>query len=133
MLSVCIHTSRRALPLDDRSAIDYFFMRQGEISHTRRVAMRVKLRTTVPHLAGAITLLAALVISSHAQERDRSKIAEQYKWDLNALFPSDQVWRSSKDKLVTELTKLREFQGTLASSPQRLADALEARSRLGKA
>jgi oligoendopeptidase F len=118
--------------LDYRWAVDYFFMRHGEISHMRRVAMLVQLRTTVPRLAGAITLLAALVISSHSQERDRSKIAEQYKWDLNALFPSDQVWRSRKDKLVTELTKLREFQGTLASSPQRLADALETRSRLEK-
>src|ERR1700730_11911691 len=97
MLSVCIHASRRALSLDYRLAAGYFFMRHGEISHTRRVAMLVKLRTTVPRLAGAITLLAALVISSHSQERDRSKIAEQYKWDLNALFPSDQEWRSRKE------------------------------------
>jgi oligoendopeptidase F len=67
-----------------------------------------------------------------AQERDRGKIPEHYKWDLTALYPTDQEWRSQKENLVAELPKLREFQGKLGSSAQQLADALETQSRLEK-
>jgi oligoendopeptidase F len=69
---------------------------------------------------------------SAGQERDRSKIPEQYKWDLTALYPNDQAWRSQKEKLVTQLPKLRECQGKLASSAQQLARALETQCRLDK-
>jgi hypothetical protein len=88
--------------------------------------------TTVRHLGGAIGLLALLSLASPSQDHDRSKIPDQYKWDLTAIYPADQEWRNQKEKLATELPKLREFRGTLASSAQRLADALETRSRLEK-
>ena len=90
------------------------------------------IRTTVRHLGGAIGLLALLALPSPSQDHDRSKIPDQYKWDLTAIYPTDQEWRNQKEKLATELPKLREFRGTLASSAQRLADALETRSRLDK-
>ena len=89
-------------------------------------------RTTVRHLGGAIGLLALLALASPSQDHDRSKIPDQYKWDLTAIYPTDQEWRNQKEKLATELPKLRDFRGTLASSAQRLADALETRSRLEK-
>jgi oligoendopeptidase F len=73
-----------------------------------------------------------LVNASTAQERDRSKVPAQYKWDLTALYPTEQAWRSEKEKLVTEFPKLKEYQGTLASSAQRLAAALEGESGLEK-
>jgi oligoendopeptidase F len=94
--------------------------------------MPIKLNRTIRHVAGAIVFLAGLAVTITAQERDRSKIPQQYKWDLTALYPTDQTWRSQKEKLVAELPKLREFQGKLASSPQQLADALETQSRLEK-
>jgi oligoendopeptidase F len=74
-------------------------------------------------------LLSALVAS---QERDRAKIAEKYKWDLAHIYPSEEAWRQSKEKLAAELPKLREFKGTLTSSASRLADALELGTRLSK-
>lgn len=89
-------------------------------------------RTAFHRLGGAVTCLAALAVASPSQDRDRSTIAEQYKWDLTALYPSDQEWHSQKDKLALELPKLGEFRGTLASSAQRLADALETQTRLDK-
>lgn len=94
--------------------------------------MPIKLHRTIRHVAGATVFLAGLAVTIRAQERDRSKIPEQYKWDLTALYPTDQAWRSQKEKLVAELPKLREFQGKLASSAQQLADALETQSRLEK-
>jgi len=72
----------------------------------------------------------AFVVS--AQERDRSKVSDKYKWDLTHIYPSDDAWRQAKDKLAAEVPKLREFKGTLGSSASRLADALELASRLSK-
>jgi oligoendopeptidase F len=72
----------------------------------------------------------ALTIS--AQERDRSKIPNRYKWDLTAIYPSDEAWREAKDKLAGLLPSMRDFKGTLARSPARLADALELSTRLSK-
>jgi len=69
---------------------------------------------------------------SQAQERDRSKIPNEYKWDLTAIYPSDQAWRAAKEKLASDLPKLRQFQGTLASSPSRLAEALETENHFDK-
>jgi len=125
-----IYRSRRPVLLNFRPIVEYFFPRNDPVSDARRVAMPVRLRTKVRRIAVAIAILAALPIALQSQERDRSKIADHYKWDLTALFPSDQMWRIGKDTLVAEIPKLREFQGTLATSANRLADALETRSRL---
>src|SRR5579862_6931471 len=84
------------------------------------------------HLPGALVLFAASTLVSHAQEHDRSKVPDEYKWDLTAIYPSDQAWRAEKEKLAAELPKLRQFQGTLASSASRLAEALETQSNFDK-
>jgi len=85
-------------------------------------------------LATRSAAAAALVLSATvvAQERDRSKIPDKYKWDLTEIYPSDAAWRGAKEKLVGEIPKIREFQGTLAKSASRLADALELSTRLNK-
>src|SRR5438309_8939776 len=89
-------------------------------------------KITLRHLGGAIILLTALSVASPSQDRDRSKIADQYKWDLTALYPTERQWRDQKQKLVAELPKLHEFRGALGSSAQRLAGALETRSPLDR-
>ena len=83
-------------------------------------------------LPSALVLLAASTLVSQAQEHDRSKVPDEYKWDLTAIYPSNEAWRAAKDKLTSELPKLRHFQGTLASSASRLADALETQSYFDK-
>lgn len=54
-----------------------------------------------------LTAVAALAVVSAvgatAQERDRAKIADKYKWDLSAIYPSDDAWRQAKDKRVAEI------------------------------
>src|SRR5438309_11856972 len=94
--------------------------------------MNVKTPITIKvcHLGGAIIFLTALSVASPSQDRDRSKIADQYKWDLTALYPTEQQWRSQKEKLAADLPKIGQFRGALGSSAQRLADALETHSRL---
>jgi oligoendopeptidase F len=83
-----------------------------------------------------VMVVAAAVCSltwlGSAQERDRSKVADKYKWDLTHIYPSDDAWRAAKDKVVAEFPKMKAFKGTLGSSASRLADALELGSRLSK-
>ena len=96
--------------------------------------MNVKTPITIKvcHLGGAIIFLTALSVASPSQDRDRSKIADQYKWDLTALYPTEQQWRSQKEKLAADLPKIGQFRGALGSSAQRLADALETHSQLDR-
>src|SRR5215510_3233665 len=68
---------------------------------------------------------AGLTFSVLAQERDRSKIPEKYKWNLADIYPSEAAWRTAKDKLAADLPQLRQYQGKLTSSASTLADALD--------
>src|SRR5438270_8851664 len=79
-----------------------------------------------------IDLFATTILPPQAQQRDRSKIPVEHKWDLTPIYPSDDVWRAAKDKLSAEMPNLRQFQGKLASSAATLADALDLQSDLDK-
>src|SRR5215470_13476307 len=94
--------------------------------------MYFDLAIALRHLPGAPVLLAASTLVSQAQEHDRSRVPDEYKWDLTAVYPSDQAWRAAKEQFAARFPKLREFQGTLASSAARLADALETQSSFDK-
>jgi oligoendopeptidase F len=84
------------------------------------------------YLPGALVLLATSTLIGQSQERDRSKVPEEFKWDLSAIYPSDRAWRAAKEKFAADVPKLHEYQGTLASSASRLADALEMQSNFDK-
>ncbi|HEX7151681.1 MAG TPA: oligoendopeptidase F [Thermoanaerobaculia bacterium] len=77
--------------------------------------------------------LLALTFPALSQERDRASIPEKYRWDLTAIYPSDDAWRAAKEQFVaTSLPKAGQFKGTLASSPQRLLEALDTLSGVNK-
>src|SRR5579864_8138560 len=82
--------------------------------------------------SGAQKFFATTTFPPQTEERDRSKIPDEHKWDLTAVYPSDDAWRAEKEKLASALPKLREFHGLLASSAARMADALELQSDLDK-
>jgi oligoendopeptidase F len=67
-----------------------------------------------------------------AQQKERSAVPDRDKWDLSQIYPTDEAWRSAKEKLTANLPMIREFRGHLGESPQKLADALELTSRLSK-
>src|SRR5262245_61531322 len=69
--------------------------------------------------------LAALTLQGLAQDRDRSKIPDQYKWNLADIYPNEAAWRAAKDKFQAELPRLQQFKGKLAASASMLADALD--------
>lgn len=76
--------------------------------------------------------VAAMGLSGGAQERDRSKIPDKYKWKLEDIYPSDAAWRAAKDDLAKNLSLIDEFKGRLGSSAATLADALDTIARLDK-
>src|SRR5438093_5572 len=76
--------------------------------------------------------LIALTLTVVAQERDRAKIPDKYKWNLADIYPSEAAWRSAKAKVAAELPQLRQFQGKLGTSSATLADALEKMSAFDK-
>jgi oligoendopeptidase F len=80
-------------------------------------------------VAGAV---AGMTVLMTAQDRDRAKVADTYKWNLADVYDSHAAWRAQKEKITAEIPRLREFQGKLESSSATLADALEMMSRLDK-
>jgi oligoendopeptidase F len=74
----------------------------------------------------APTALLVLAATLGAQERDRSKIPDKYKWNLADIYPSDASWRAAREAFAAEIPALEKFKGTLTSSPSALADALDA-------
>jgi len=71
-------------------------------------------------------------IDALAQERDRSRIPETYKWNLTDVFPSDDAWRKAKEALVARIPQIDQYRGKLASSAQQLLGCLELATDLTK-
>lgn len=76
--------------------------------------------------------MAATTLTGAPQQQERASVPDKYTWDLSPIYPNEAAWRAAKDKVVAELPKIRAFQGTLGTSAQKLADALELSSRLAK-
>ncbi len=83
-------------------------------------------------LSLTLILLSLVAPVAAQQPRERAAIPDKYKWDLSHLYPSEAAWRAAKDKLAAEIPQIRAFKGTLGTSWQRLADALELTTRLSK-
>jgi oligoendopeptidase F len=83
-------------------------------------------------LCAAALALSLLAVPGHAQERDRAKIADKYKWDLSDLYPNDAAWRAAKEKVAAAIPGIEAFKGKLAGSASVVADALETMSGLDK-
>ena len=97
------------------------------------VVMACQPRHVLTRIAFAAALASVLPTGRGlAQERDRGKIPDKYKWNLADIYPSDEAWRAAKERLVAEIPEAEGFRGTLGSSATRLADALELLTRLNK-
>jgi oligoendopeptidase F len=79
----------------------------------------------IPSLALAGLALTAVSLTAVAQERDRTKIEDKYKWNLADVYASEAAWRAAKEKLAAEIPSLDQFRGKLTSSATTLADALD--------
>src|SRR5258707_15784154 len=66
------------------------------------------------------------------QERDRSKIADKYKWNLKDIYPTDDAWQEGKKQFAAEMPKIAQFKGTLNQSAKQLLACLQFDSDLSK-
>ena len=55
----------------------------------------------------------------------RSEIPEQFKWDLTAIFPSDEAWEKEYEALKAEPEKIASFRGKLGQSASNLLEYLK--------
>ena len=88
------------------------------------------------HFIARLTALALVLGAAGpalgAQQQERAKVPEKYRWNLSEIYPDDQAWRAAMDRMVAEIPTVRPFKGTLGSSPQKLADGLELVSRISR-
>jgi oligoendopeptidase F len=73
-----------------------------------------------------------MVMLTAGQDRDRSAIGEQYKWNLADVYPDLTAWRAAKEAIARKLPRMREYAARLGSSAQVLADALDEAFALDK-
>src|SRR5215208_5712415 len=92
-------------------------------NHSRRSVRRTLI---------VVAAFAAVTASVVAQERDRAKIPEQYKWNLADIYPTEAAWRAAKERFAAGLPELRQFKGKLTTSAATLADALDKRYAVDK-
>src|ERR671921_642665 len=57
----------------------------------------------------ALGVVVCMSVAILGQERDRSKVADKYKWNLADLYASEAAWRAEKDTIAAEVPRLREF------------------------
>ncbi len=69
--------------------------------------------------------LAVMTLQGASQERERSQIRDEYKWNLADVYPSDEAWRAAVQTIKTDVPTLKQFEGKLGTSAATLADALD--------
>lgn len=71
--------------------------------------------------------LFALVSISYALEeaKERSQIPDNYKWNLELIYPNNEKWQQDVDKCEQLLKKMQNYKGKLGSDSETLLSALK--------
>ncbi|MFA9388431.1 MAG: oligoendopeptidase F [Prolixibacteraceae bacterium] len=78
------------------------------------------------------TLFSMFAAMNSYSQKTRSEIADQYKWNLNDVYGSEESWRTAKTELTQKLDEVEQFKGTLTQSAQNLLNCLEWNSNVTK-
>ena len=49
------------------------------------------------------------------KQKKRNEIPDQYKWNLEHIFPTDDAWQKAADKVKSEIEAFKKFEGTLTT------------------
>ena len=79
-----------------------------------------------------LTLSLSMPDTSYAQEKDRSKVPDKYKWDLTHIYASDDAWKKAKEQIVAEVPTIEQFKGTLGASAAQLLGCMDRTSHITK-
>jgi oligoendopeptidase F len=66
------------------------------------------------------------------RSRDRAQIADQYKWDLNDIYPDWPTWDNARTDLERQIAEFAALKGTLGQGAERLLAAYQLNDRLGQ-
>ena len=66
------------------------------------------------------------------ETRDRTEIAESFKWDLSHIYPSWESWQADLERLKGLMDSYQELKGTLAEGPERILEASRQSDELGQ-
>jgi len=72
-----------------------------------------------------LLVVVAGCLSPVAAQKERSEIEDQYKWNVQDLYASDEAWAEAKAALVKESDQIASFKGTLGQSAQSLLSYLQ--------
>ena len=61
---------------------------------------------------------------------DRNEVAEEYKWDLEAMFADDDEWEAAYEAVQERLAELDAYEGRVTESAETLQAVLERREEL---
>jgi oligoendopeptidase F len=70
--------------------------------------------------------------SSRPSTRVRADIPDDFKWNLDHIFPDVDAWRSGLDQLQELMDSYQQFKGTLAEGPERVLAANRLSDELGQ-
>jgi len=82
-------------------------------------------------------LLAVLVLNVNAaasadEVKERADIPDQYKWDLSAMYVSNEAWEADVKKLQDKTPEMVAFKGRLAESGTTLLAAIKKQEELSQ-
>jgi len=66
------------------------------------------------------------------QLRERTEIADRFKWNLSHIFPDWDAWQRTYDALDKKITEYAALEGTLAAGPDKLLAALLLADEIGR-
>ena len=75
-------------------------------------------------LAAVAASFVVLLGTATARAVERSEVAEQYRWDLSALYADEAAWVAAGQSIGKQLPVLARWQGKLGESPATLLAAL---------
>ena len=79
-----------------------------------------------------LTLIALCHSRGFAQTRDRASVPEQYTWQLEDIYPSDEAWAAAKDRIAERFDEILAFDGKLTDSPSQLLACMELNVEIDK-
>ncbi|HEY0872128.1 MAG TPA: oligoendopeptidase F [Vicinamibacterales bacterium] len=71
-------------------------------------------------------------VAAPIRSRNRHEIADQYKWNLEDIFPSWEAWNEGYRKLEAGIDRYAALKGTLSEGPHRLLEAYQLSDGLGQ-
>jgi oligoendopeptidase F len=92
----------------------------------------VKQRWALVGLTLATCLLVVASVSSAPTTLIRDSIPEQYKWDLNDIYPGWAAWESAYAKASAMVDTLGEFHGQASKGAESLLKVLKYKSQIGE-